>query len=80
VPPNKLSTTRIYQQDVEARLFDLLHRDTLPFTHFPHKAFSTGMHHAPQRGLTLLPHGKVVAHVNESAALQEQLGLPHRTR
>lgn len=78
--PNKLLKTRIYQQDIESGPLYLLHRDTFPLTHFPHEAVSAGVHYALQRGLPLLPYSKVVAHVNESVALQEQLGLPHCIR
>ena len=70
---------RIYQEDIQTGLFHLLHRDTLPLAYFPHEAFSAGVHHSLQRGLPLLPHGKVVAHINESVALQELFGLPHCT-
>ena len=71
---------RVYQEDVETSLLHLVHRNSLPFTHLLHEALPTGVHHAPQRGLSLVPHGEVVPDVDERACLQERLCLSQRTR
>lgn len=71
---------RVYQEDVETSLFHLVHRNSPPFTHLLHEALPAGVHHAPQRGLPLVPHGEVVPDVDEHAGLQERLCLSQRTR
>src|SRR6266702_2322392 len=74
------SRTRVHQQDVEAGPLDLANGHALPLAHLLHKAGPAGVHRALQRVLALLPHGEVVAHVDERVALEEQLRLPHRRR
>jgi len=76
---SNFSKTRIYQQDIETGLLHLVHRNSLALAHLLHEALSAGVHHALQRRLPLLPHGQVVPHVDERAALQDRLCLPQRT-
>ena len=71
----------VHQQNVEPSLLDLANGHALRLVaHLLHEARPAGVHHALQRVLALLPHGEVVAHVDERVALQQLLRLPERRR